>query len=112
MNVSDTVKDLEEENKRLKGLLNLYETIPLRLRYIKLERFAELTGYTNTALRQKKKAGKWVEGIHILKVPDGNLLVDIYAYEAWCRGELDPTDFGACEKWLKNTNDSELANVA
>ena len=71
MNVSDTVKDLEDENKRLKGLLCLYETIPLRLRYIKLERFAGLTGYTDTVLRQKKKAGKWVEGVHIVKAPDG-----------------------------------------
>ena len=42
MAVSDTVRDLEDENKRLKGLIEVYQATPLRLRYVKLDRFAEL----------------------------------------------------------------------
>ena len=105
MAVSDTVRDLEDENKRLKGLIEVYQATPLRLRYVKLDRFAELTGYTETALRQKKKTGKWVDGIHIIKAPDGHLVVDLLAYEAWCRGQLDATDFETCQQWQKSAND-------
>ncbi len=112
MSIAETVRNLEDENKHLKGLIDLYQANPLRLRYIKLDRFAELTGYTGTALRQKRKTGKWVDGIHILKAPDGNLMVDILAYEAWCRGELNPTDFETCKRWQESTSDSELESAA
>ncbi len=105
MTISDTVRDLEEENKRLKGLIEVYQANPLRLRYVKLDRFAELTGYTETALRQKKKTGKWVDGVHIIKAPDGHLMVDLLAYEAWCRGKLSASDFDGCEQWQKSAND-------
>jgi len=104
MSLADTVENLEQENKHLAALVRLYECNPLRIRYIKLTRFEDVTGYTQIAIQTKKKTGKWMEGVHILKAPDGKLVVDLDAYEAWCRGELDPTDIEACKKWQKNTN--------
>lgn len=56
-------------------------------RYVRPSLFADLTGYTEKAVRRKIESGAWVEGVHYVRAPDGNLLVDLEGYEQWARGE-------------------------
>lgn len=57
-------------------------------RYVRVRKFAELTGYTEKAVRCKIDAGVWVEPTHYRKGPDGAILMDLEAYEKWVEGEL------------------------
>lgn len=52
-------------------------------KYVKLEKFEELTGYTPKAVHRKKEEGHWLIGRELTKAPDGNLLVDMEGYYAW-----------------------------
>lgn len=58
-----------------------------RPRHVKLSKFHELTGYSSNAVHQKIAKGVWIEGIHYVKAPDGRLMVDLEAYDAWVRSE-------------------------
>jgi len=55
----------------------------LPIRFIKIKKFCELTGYTENAIHQKMHAGVWRQNQQYRKGPDGVLLVDIEAYERW-----------------------------
>lgn len=55
-------------------------------RYVRTKRFAELTGYTENAVRGKIQEGVWIEGVHFRRAPDGHILVDLRAYERWVEG--------------------------
>jgi hypothetical protein len=57
------------------------------LRYVTIERFAELSGYTPDAQRSKIKRGDWLEGAVWIKAPDGRILIDLEGYERWVIGE-------------------------
>jgi hypothetical protein len=46
----------------------------------------ELTGYTEKAVRGKIYEGVWVEGKHFRRAPDGNICINLEAYEAWVEG--------------------------
>lgn len=51
-----------------------------------IRRYAELSGYSEKAIRRKIERGVWVVGREIVKSPDGRLHVDIPAVERWTRG--------------------------
>ncbi len=53
------------------------------LRFVTIEKFEELTGYTPDATRSKIKRGDWLEGAVYIKAPDGRVLIDIEGYEWW-----------------------------
>ncbi len=53
------------------------------LRFVTIEKFQELTGYTPDATRSKIKRGDWLEGAVYIKAPDGRVLIDIEGYEWW-----------------------------
>ncbi|WHL17613.1 excisionase [Stenotrophomonas acidaminiphila] len=53
------------------------------LRFVTIEKFEELTGYTPDATRSKIKRGDWLEGVLHIKAPDGRILMDIEGYEWW-----------------------------
>jgi len=55
-------------------------------RYVMIPLFAAMTGYTDKAVRAKIAAGVWRQGNHYVKAPDGHMLVDLDAYEAWASG--------------------------
>ncbi|MBE9538510.1 MAG: excisionase [Proteobacteria bacterium] len=57
------------------------------IHYIKLERFADLTGYTVKALRRKMENGVWIRDQHYRKAPDGNIMVNIDVYNRWVEGK-------------------------
>lgn len=63
------------------GLLPL-----LSPRYVLLQRFGELTGYTVDAVNAKIKRGQWLQGQLWVKAPDGRILIDLVGYTEWAAG--------------------------
>lgn len=54
-------------------------------RCILLQRFCELTGYTEKAVRRKVESGIWPIGVIAQKAPDGHVMIDVLAYDRWVR---------------------------
>lgn len=52
-----------------------------------LPKAAELTGYSEKAIRRKIEDGVWLEGHEYVRAPDGRILVDMDAFNRWARGE-------------------------
>jgi hypothetical protein len=46
-------------------------------------RFADLTGYTQKAVRRKIEEGVWLEGLHWFRNPDGRITMSLSAYTRW-----------------------------
>ncbi|GAA0718003.1 hypothetical protein [Dokdonella soli] len=53
------------------------------LRYVTIDKFSELSGYTPDAVRSKIKRGDWLEGRLWIKAPAGRILIDMHGYDAW-----------------------------
>jgi hypothetical protein len=56
------------------------------VRHVTIAKAAELTGYTEDAIRTKIKRGDWLEGVVWIKAPDGRNLIDLEGYETWATG--------------------------
>lgn len=56
------------------------------LRYVTIKKFAELSGYTEDAIRSKIQRGDWLEGAVFIKAPDGRNLIDLEGFEKWATG--------------------------
>lgn len=59
----------------------------LPYQYVTIEKFSELTGLSEDAIRQYKKKGQWREKIHWVKAPNGRILIIIKAAYAWIEGK-------------------------
>lgn len=59
----------------------------LNARYVRVNKFVELTGYTDKAVRCKIAEGVWLEGRLWRRAPDGAILVDMAGYERWVEGD-------------------------
>lgn len=57
------------------------------MRFIKISKFCELTGYTAEAIQVKIRRGIWMENREYRRAPDNVILVDVEGYEQWARGE-------------------------
>lgn len=55
--------------------------------YVTIEKFSELTGLSQEAIRQCKKKGQLREKIHWVKAPNGRILIIIKAAYAWIEGK-------------------------
>lgn len=55
-------------------------------RYVRIKKFADLTGYTEPAVQAKINKGVWIEGREYRRAPDGAVLIDIEGYERWVEG--------------------------
>ena len=53
------------------------------IRYVQIGKFAELTGYTDKAIRRKIESGA---SVFFEKAPDKKILIDLRGYELWVRG--------------------------
>lgn len=51
-----------------------------------INKVIEITGYTDDAIRAKKKRGEWREGIHWRKAPDNRVVFDLTAINHWMGG--------------------------
>lgn len=60
-------------------------------RYVQLDKFEELTGYTAKAIRRKIESGVWIENRQFKRAPDGHILVDLEGYERWVEGQREPS---------------------
>ena len=49
--------------------------------------FCDLTGYTKRAVESKIHSGKWIEGVHYTKAPDGHITMNLQAYYSWVQGK-------------------------
>lgn len=52
-------------------------------RYVRLNLFEAITGYTAKAVEGKIARRDWLEGHEFRRAPDGAILVDMHAYELW-----------------------------
>ena len=55
------------------------------VKFITVKKYAELTGYSEEAIRQKTKKGIWILNKEVTKAPDGRLMINIEEVEAWIR---------------------------
>ena len=53
------------------------------MRYVRIVKFVELTGYTDKAVRRKIQEGVWVAGREYRRAPDGSILIDMEGYARW-----------------------------
>jgi hypothetical protein len=56
---------------------------PTRTDYVKVALAAQLTGYSQKAIRRKIESGVWVEGQQYRRAPDGRVLISLTGYEKW-----------------------------
>ena len=59
------------------------DTVLQSTRYVRLNHFERLTGYTQKAVRRKIESGVWVEGREYRRAPDGHIIVDLQGYHQW-----------------------------
>ena len=53
----------------------------------KLDKFCELSGYSEEAVRIKIKRGIWREGEQYVKAPDGHIKILLEGVNQWDRGK-------------------------
>ncbi len=56
-------------------------------RWVLIRRAAEVTGYTQSAIRTKIKLSVWTRGRHWCKGPDNRVFVDLQAIQRWVVGD-------------------------
>jgi hypothetical protein len=59
-------------------------------RHVTIGKFAEMTGYTEKAIRHKIDLGVWIEGRVFKRAPDNRILIDIEGYDQWAAGVQEP----------------------
>lgn len=52
-------------------------------RYVLVQKFVELTGYSQQAIYTKINQGVWTEGNQFIRSPDRRVQIDMEAYERW-----------------------------
>ena len=55
----------------------------LAIDHVTIERFSELTGYSELAIRSKIKRGDWRQDEQFFKAPDGRILMSLEGYARW-----------------------------
>lgn len=53
------------------------------MRWVKLNKYCDLTGDTPDAVYAKNRRGLWTPGVHFKKAPDGCLWVNIEEVNKW-----------------------------
>jgi hypothetical protein len=53
------------------------------MKWIRIKKLEEESGYTEYAARAKISKGVWLKGTHWTKAPDGRILFNIVAIEQW-----------------------------
>lgn len=62
-------------------------------RWVLVKRFAEITGYSENAVRHKVKGGVWLENRLWRRAPDGRIFLNITEFERWVESERRPAAF-------------------
>lgn len=53
------------------------------MRYVRINKFVELTGYTEKAVRRKIEEGVWVAGREYRRAPDSTIFIDMEGFARW-----------------------------
>ena len=53
------------------------------MKWVKLKRYCEVSGDTQSAVHAKRKKGIWIDGQHCVVAEDGNLWIDLGEVERW-----------------------------
>ena len=61
--------------------------------WVLIKRFAEITGYSENAVRHKVKSGVWLEGRVWRKAPDGRIFLNLDEFERWVESEPQAAAF-------------------
>ena len=61
--------------------------------WVLVKRFAEVTGYSENAVRHKVKNGTWVQGRIWRKAPDRRIFLNLAEFERWVESESRATTF-------------------
>lgn len=56
---------------------------PMQIRWVKLEKYCELSGDTKQAVYFRRKTRVWKEGVHLRKDPQNRLWVNLEEVENW-----------------------------
>lgn len=56
------------------------------MNWVTVKRLSQLSGYSEEAIRQKKKKGIWVEGVHWKKAPDNRIVFNTNSIDRWLSG--------------------------
>ena len=54
--------------------------------WVLIGRVVEHTGYSDDAIRAKKRRGEWTEGLHWRKAPDNRVVFNLMTIQAWMGG--------------------------
>jgi hypothetical protein len=54
--------------------------------WVTARKLSELSGYSEEAIRQKKKKGIWAEGKHWRKAPDNRIVFNTKSIDEWLSG--------------------------
>lgn len=65
---------------------------------IRVNKFCELTGWTDRAVRRKIQEGVWLEGKEYHRAPDRSITMDMEGYERWVKGQREAATKKANEK--------------
>jgi hypothetical protein len=66
------------------------ETVAPSIRWVKLNRYCEMTGDSRAAVHARRASGKWLDGIHC-RVVDHVLWVDLVNVNEWIEGGIMAT---------------------
>ena len=58
------------------------------MKWVTIKKLAELTGYSEDAIRAKIKRGIWRIEKHWRKAPDNRILFNIEAIQLWVEGKV------------------------
>jgi hypothetical protein len=58
------------------------------LNWVTINRFCELSGYSDKAVRSKMAEGVWLKDVVWCKAPDNRILISLRGYEAWVEGQV------------------------
>ena len=57
------------------------------MKWVRIKKFANESGYSEDAIRAKIKKGIWQKGKHWRKAPDQRIFVNIKEIESWVEGK-------------------------
>jgi len=57
------------------------------MKWVTIKKLAELSGYSQEAIRAKIKRGVWCEDRHWRKAPDGRIILNVERIEEWAEGK-------------------------
>lgn len=69
------------------------------MKWVRLSKYLEASGDTEDAVHARRRAGIWIDGVHVKKAGDNRLWVDTEAVQRWVEsssperksGNLAPT---------------------